>query len=81
MQTYSRALGINSFFLCVCVSKPCEKTRHFILIYDLYLFLFCPRGRNVYIQFSSHQELTTMDQNTQGRGDEVGTFSIDIWEI
>lgn len=29
------------------------------------------RGRNVYIQFSSHQELTTMDQNTQGRGDEV----------
>lgn len=29
------------------------------------------RGRNVYVQFSSHQELTTMDQNTQGRGDEV----------
>ncbi|MCD9643233.1 hypothetical protein HAX54_030493 [Datura stramonium] len=28
------------------------------------------RGRNVYIQFSSHQELTTMDQNAQGRGDE-----------
>ncbi|XP_043697982.1 polypyrimidine tract-binding protein homolog 3-like isoform X2 [Telopea speciosissima] len=29
------------------------------------------RGRNVYIQFSSHQELTTMDQNTQGRkGDQ-----------
>lgn len=28
------------------------------------------RGRNVYIQFSSHQELTTMDQNTHGRGDE-----------
>ncbi|KAK4253087.1 hypothetical protein QN277_010908 [Acacia crassicarpa] len=27
------------------------------------------RGRNVYVQFSSHQELTTMDQN-QGRGDE-----------
>ncbi|RZC64866.1 hypothetical protein C5167_008557 [Papaver somniferum] len=25
------------------------------------------RGRNVYIQFSSHQELTTMDQNGQGR--------------
>eukprot|EP00262_Sarcandra_glabra_P001237 TRINITY_DN11268_c0_g1_i4.p1 TRINITY_DN11268_c0_g1~~TRINITY_DN11268_c0_g1_i4.p1 ORF type:complete len:449 (-),score=64.09 TRINITY_DN11268_c0_g1_i4:180-1526(-) len=25
------------------------------------------RGRNVYIQFSSHQDLTTMDQNTQGR--------------
>ncbi|XP_068662635.1 polypyrimidine tract-binding protein homolog 3-like isoform X1 [Aristolochia californica] len=25
------------------------------------------RGRNVYIQFSSHQELTTMDQNAQGR--------------
>ncbi|OVA01450.1 RNA recognition motif domain [Macleaya cordata] len=25
------------------------------------------RGRNVYIQFSSHQELTTMDQNSQGR--------------
>ncbi|XP_068659433.1 polypyrimidine tract-binding protein homolog 3-like [Aristolochia californica] len=24
------------------------------------------RGRNVYIQFSSHQELTTMDQNPQG---------------
>ncbi|XP_022773411.1 polypyrimidine tract-binding protein homolog 3-like isoform X2 [Durio zibethinus] len=28
------------------------------------------RGRNVYVQFSSHQELTTMDQNAQGRGDE-----------
>lgn len=28
------------------------------------------RGRNVYVQFSSHQELTTMDQNTQGRVDE-----------
>ncbi|MED6126422.1 hypothetical protein PIB30_078326 [Stylosanthes scabra] len=27
------------------------------------------RGRNVYVQFSSHQELTTMDQN-QGREDE-----------
>ncbi|XP_054811852.1 polypyrimidine tract-binding protein homolog 3-like [Prosopis cineraria] len=27
------------------------------------------RGRNVYIQFSSHQELTTVDQS-QGRGDE-----------
>ncbi|XP_054786757.1 polypyrimidine tract-binding protein homolog 3-like [Prosopis cineraria] len=27
------------------------------------------RGRNVYVQFSSHQELTTVDQN-QGRGDE-----------
>ncbi|XP_028054556.1 polypyrimidine tract-binding protein homolog 3-like isoform X2 [Camellia sinensis] len=28
------------------------------------------RGRNVYVQFSSYQELTTMDQNSQGRGDE-----------
>ncbi|CAK9168616.1 unnamed protein product [Ilex paraguariensis] len=28
------------------------------------------RGRNVYVQFSSHQELTTMEQNTQGREDE-----------
>uniref|UniRef100_A0A251UPZ1 Putative polypyrimidine tract-binding protein 3 n=1 Tax=Helianthus annuus TaxID=4232 RepID=A0A251UPZ1_HELAN len=28
------------------------------------------RGRNVYVQFSSHQELTTMEQNTQGRVDE-----------
>ncbi|KAL5139596.1 Polypyrimidine tract-binding 3 [Glycine soja] len=28
------------------------------------------RGRNVYVQFSSHQELTTMDQS-QGRGDEA----------
>ncbi|KAM7507913.1 hypothetical protein LguiA_018366 [Lonicera macranthoides] len=27
-------------------------------------------GRNVYVQFSSHQELTTMEQNAQGRGDE-----------
>nr|KYP50582.1 Polypyrimidine tract-binding protein isogeny 3 [Cajanus cajan] len=27
------------------------------------------RGRNVYVQFSSHQELTTMDQS-QGRGEE-----------
>lgn len=39
------------------------------------IFPFCTRGRNVYVQFSSHQELTTMDQNAQGRGDEVGTFS------
>ncbi|KAK6277131.1 hypothetical protein POUND7_017454 [Theobroma cacao] len=29
------------------------------------------RGRNVYVQFSSHQELTTMDQTAQGRGDEL----------
>eukprot|EP00252_Welwitschia_mirabilis_P014053 TRINITY_DN3107_c0_g1_i7.p1 TRINITY_DN3107_c0_g1~~TRINITY_DN3107_c0_g1_i7.p1 ORF type:complete len:131 (-),score=23.95 TRINITY_DN3107_c0_g1_i7:57-449(-) len=31
------------------------------------------RGRNVYIQFSSHQELTTADQPGQGRrnGDQV----------
>ncbi|KAL8234009.1 hypothetical protein R6Q59_020109 [Mikania micrantha] len=28
------------------------------------------RGRNVYVQFSSHQELTTMEQNSQGRVDE-----------
>ncbi|WOL16054.1 hypothetical protein Cni_G24836 [Canna indica] len=29
------------------------------------------RGRNVYVQFSSHQELTTADQNSQGRkGDQ-----------
>ncbi|XP_059630478.1 polypyrimidine tract-binding protein homolog 3 isoform X2 [Cornus florida] len=28
------------------------------------------RGRNVYVQFSSHQELTTMEQNAQGREDE-----------
>ncbi|CAH9127470.1 unnamed protein product [Cuscuta epithymum] len=28
------------------------------------------RGRNVYVQFSSHQELTTMEQNTQSRVDE-----------
>ncbi|KAK9271720.1 hypothetical protein L1049_002083 [Liquidambar formosana] len=29
------------------------------------------RGRNVYIQFSSHQELNTVDQNAQGRkGDQ-----------
>ncbi|CAL5375936.1 unnamed protein product [Camellia sinensis] len=32
------------------------------------------RGRNVYVQFSSHQELTTMDQNSQGRGDEEKTL-------
>ncbi|KAF6157855.1 hypothetical protein GIB67_003755, partial [Kingdonia uniflora] len=33
------------------------------------------RGRNVYIQFSSHQELTTMEQNPSGRngGDQVGS--------
>ncbi|GFY85639.1 polypyrimidine tract-binding protein 3 [Actinidia rufa] len=30
------------------------------------------RGRNVYVQFSSHQELTTMEQNSQGRGNEPG---------
>ena len=40
----------------------------------LCVFLFYPRGRNVYVQFSSHPELTTMDQNAQGRGDEVGTM-------
>ncbi|XP_047969454.1 polypyrimidine tract-binding protein homolog 3-like [Salvia hispanica] len=28
------------------------------------------RGRNVYVQFSSHQELTIMDQSSQARGDE-----------
>ncbi|KAK9757345.1 hypothetical protein RND81_01G156300 [Saponaria officinalis] len=28
------------------------------------------RGRNVYIQFSSHQELTTVEQNANGRGEE-----------
>ncbi|GFP79876.1 polypyrimidine tract-binding protein homolog 3 [Phtheirospermum japonicum] len=28
------------------------------------------RGRNVYVQFSSHQELTIMDQSAQARGDE-----------
>nr|XP_043616850.1 polypyrimidine tract-binding protein homolog 3 isoform X2 [Erigeron canadensis] len=28
------------------------------------------RGRNVYVQFSSHQELTTVEQTTQGRVDE-----------
>ncbi|KAL9243707.1 hypothetical protein vseg_017563 [Gypsophila vaccaria] len=28
------------------------------------------RGRNVYVQFSSHQELTTMEQNANGRGEE-----------
>ncbi|PHT50287.1 Polypyrimidine tract-binding protein -like protein 3 [Capsicum baccatum] len=29
------------------------------------------RGRNVYVQFSSHQELTTVEQSSQGRGDEL----------
>ncbi|KAE7998230.1 hypothetical protein FH972_002795 [Carpinus fangiana] len=29
------------------------------------------RGRNVYIQFSSHQELTTVDQNSQGRNQDA----------
>ncbi|KAF3669788.1 Polypyrimidine tract-binding protein -like protein 3 [Capsicum annuum] len=28
------------------------------------------RGRNVYVQFSSHQELTTVEQSSQGRGEE-----------
>ncbi|CAA6663790.1 unnamed protein product [Spirodela intermedia] len=28
------------------------------------------RGRNVYMQFSSHQELTTIDQNSQGSKDQ-----------
>ncbi|GMN48518.1 hypothetical protein TIFTF001_017683 [Ficus carica] len=36
------------------------------------------RGRNVYVQFSSHPELTTMDQNAQGRGDEVFRLSFSI---
>ncbi|KAL7262805.1 hypothetical protein ACSBR1_001043 [Camellia fascicularis] len=35
------------------------------------------RGRNVYVQFSSHQELTTMDQNSQGRGDEEEAMFIE----
>ncbi|KAG4954655.1 hypothetical protein JHK87_040249 [Glycine soja] len=35
------------------------------------------RGRNVYVQFSSHQELTTMDQS-QGRGDEALRLSSSI---
>ncbi|XP_019085921.1 PREDICTED: uncharacterized protein LOC109125137 [Camelina sativa] len=29
------------------------------------------RGRNVYVQFSSHQELTTIEQNIHRREDEV----------
>lgn len=41
-------------------------------------FPFFTRGRNVYVQFSSHQELTTMDQNSQGRGDEVSALKSDI---
>jgi hypothetical protein len=40
---------------------------------NLIIFLFYFRGRNVYVQFSSHQELTTVDQS-QGRGDEVFFF-------
>ncbi|KAK4359618.1 hypothetical protein RND71_021847 [Anisodus tanguticus] len=35
------------------------------------------RGRNVYVQFSSHQELTTMDQNAQGRGDEKSRNAVE----
>lgn len=55
----------------------------FSCCYVCYIFLFSliggsfclsDRGRNVYVQFSSHQELTTMDQNSQGRGDEVSDF-------
>lgn len=42
--------------------------------------MFCSRGRNVYVQFSSHQELTTMDQS-QGRGDEVGVFCVHIFYL
>ncbi|CAL9114506.1 unnamed protein product [Musa textilis] len=38
------------------------------------------RGRNVYIQFSSHQELTTADQNSQGRkGDQVCTLMTTLY--
>jgi len=44
------------------------------------MLLFCSRGRNVYVQFSSHQELTTMDQS-QGRGDEVGVFGVYIFYL
>jgi len=36
------------------------------------------RGRNVYVQFSSHRELTTMDQN-QGREDEVGFILVFLY--
>lgn len=45
--------------------------------------LFCYfRERNVYIQFSSHQELTTVDQNTQGRsqvGDPILIILLFMW--
>ena len=45
--------------------------------------LFCyTRERNVYIQFSSHQELTTVDQNTQGRsqvGDPILNILLFMW--
>jgi len=46
------------------------------------IFLLCSRGRNVYVQFSSHQELTTMEQS-QGRGDEVGLFCVYLldWKL
>uniref|UniRef100_M1C6H8 RBP50 n=1 Tax=Solanum tuberosum TaxID=4113 RepID=M1C6H8_SOLTU len=39
------------------------------------------RGRSVYVQFSSHQELTTVDQNAQGRGDEVSDLFLVLLEV
>jgi len=53
-----------------------------IFLNNIIFLLFYSRGRNVYVQFSSHQELTTMDQS-QGRGDEVGLFCVYIldWKL
>lgn len=47
-----------------------------------HIFFGFIRERNVYIQFSSHQELTTMDQNTQGRnqvGDQILNILLFMW--
>lgn len=57
----------NSF---VFVKKKKKKRKNDEAYNVRSLFSFF-RGRNVYVQFSSHQELTTADQNAQGRGDEV----------
>jgi hypothetical protein len=44
----------------------CALTSHFVSHFVLWWWKFCS-GRNVYMQFSSHQELTTMDQPGQPR--------------
>lgn len=60
-----------------------ETALHYIFLFNLdqWLTLLVHRGRSVYVQFSSHQELTTVDQNAQGRGDEVSDLFLVLLEV